>query len=433
MMHTGMCSVLAVAFLFASAAYCVDGIAVSANYGTGEKGNLHINGCDGDIVAYIIKNSKVEKTIKLYEGEAQEAVISTDGRHCAFRKNIGGGKGIISVADIATREVSDLYKADNVMNLGRLAWPKGKWLYFTLGWPEYDKCNARGGNVIWRVDVEIKKAEHWFTFKSDGGVSGGLWYWCFNTAKTRMVVRPLDDCNAPWGQNVKFELNAERKPPTDNIESLYNTDAKYGSLGGYGCGAGLSPSGNYLSHFTSTSHNGWQISNWDKSNVKTFGVSQFDNWGGEKLGGGNFGNKWSANDDNWWSIRQSDKQVLLNWKDEERIVVTQSGHSETGDLWVGDPDAILGGATAKVAYRQNAQSSIIPRIRLDAAGTWVVDMSADGAYSIQIVGADGRVLSEAHIRGIGTHAISTGRLSPGMYLIRAAGEGQNVSRLVVKQ
>jgi len=321
--------VLAVGTAFVG--YAVDGIAVSANFTSGSSG-LTTNGGWGPVNAYIIEASKVKETKVLYSGLAKEAVINQTGEFVAFRKKASGGKGTIAIADINSGTITDLYSGTNCADEGRLAWPKGDWVYFQLGWPEYDSQNNNGGEIIWKVNVKTKEASEWFTF------TRGPWYWAFDTTFTKMIFRNMDDNSAPWGQNIKMELQ-NGLPPTNNTETLYGDSwAEFGSLGAYGCGTGLSPSGKYTMSFTSGSHNGWNLWNWsDNSKVKTFGVNTFDNWGGQGLGGSNFGNKWSANSDAWISIRQSDKQVLLNWQAQERIVVTQSGKSETGDFWVGTP------------------------------------------------------------------------------------------------
>jgi hypothetical protein len=338
--------------------WAVNGIAVAANYSSGKAG-LHVNGDEGDIVAYFIRDSKVTSKKTLFKGKAREVVINPTGTACAFRKNAGSGKGVIALADIATGKVTDLVTDNDVdgtlMNLGRLAWPDGDWVYFQLGWPVYDKEDFRGGNKIWRVNVATKSVEHWHTF------SHAPWYWCLSRDMTRMVVRYMDDGSAPWGQNMKLNLK-NGKPTVTDLEKLYNDKwAKYGSLGGYGCGAGLSPSGTYVMNFTSGGHNSWHIRKWsDNSVVSTMSVRTFDGWGGKALGGGNFGNKWSANSDDWIVIRQQGKQVLLNWPGEKRIVVTESGsvYSETGDFWEGDPPtAISDAAVSKRSVRHTRFSS----------------------------------------------------------------------------
>lgn len=293
----------------------VDGIAVTGHW-SGTNENLY--GGYGRIVRHDITDSQVVSHTVLYENASNPArnpVISPDGSRVAFLRQDGS----IAVVPVDGGQAIVLQSAQS-HGEACLDWPAGDWIYYTKG----GFNQPSGSKLLHRVDAAADTDEYVLTFKKDDGTTDcGTWRFHIAADLARAAVRPDDTNPHPAGCITAFDLVADDR---------LRTDRSLGAVGDYRCSTGMDPEGTYFSE-GNRQHTGVSIRRWDDlSSVKSFLWEDARWWGPDTSDTGISHNRnaWSANSQQWicihvgWGTRgaRGANQMLINWVDEERIVVT---------------------------------------------------------------------------------------------------------------
>ncbi|MFC1654911.1 immunoglobulin domain-containing protein, partial [Myxococcota bacterium] len=128
------------------------------------------------------------------------------------------------------------------------------------------------------------------------------------------------------------------------------SDRSIGEVGDYRCSTGMDPDGTYFME-GNRGHTGVIIHRWDDmSSQKTIMWADAQSWGPDTWDTGTSHNRnaWSVNSYKWFCIHigfgtrgvRGANQMLINWVDEERIVVSENADNSyqfdcAGDFWVG--------------------------------------------------------------------------------------------------
>jgi hypothetical protein len=318
-----------------SSAWGVDGISVTGHW-SGENKNLY--GGYGAIVRHDIVNSQVVGHTTIYETsteslKARNPVISPDGTRVAFLRQ----DGTICVVSINGGAPTCLSSAQS-HGEACLDWPAGDWIYYTKG----GFSQPSGSKLLHRVNATTGTDEYVLTFKKDDGATdSGTWRFHIANDLRRAAVRPDDTNPHPAGCITAFDLVSD---------GHLRSDRSIGSVGDYRCSTGMDPGGTYFLE-GNQAHDGVVIHRWDDlSPQKTILWANAQSWGPDTWNTGTSHNRnaWSANSEKWFCIHigfgtrgvRGANQMLINWVDEERIVVTENADNSyqfdcAGDFWVG--------------------------------------------------------------------------------------------------
>jgi hypothetical protein len=77
-----------------------------------------------------------------------------------------------------------------------------------------------------------------------------------------------------------------------------------------------------------------------------------------------------------------------------------------------------------------SKSSLLVRV-VPSAGGYTVRVSGVGAHTLTVVDVAGRTLFSGRGEGQSSHRIGLGRAAPGMYFVRASGDGTSVRREIM--
>jgi hypothetical protein len=324
-----------VVFFFGAQSSAVDGVSVTAHW-TGSNENLY--GGYGQIVRHDIVDSQVVGHSVLYDNPANPArnpVIAPDGSRVAFLLQDGS----IAVMSIVGGQATILQSAQS-HGEACLDWPAGDWIYYTKG----GFSQPSGSKLLHRVNAVSDSDEYVLTFLKDDGVTeSGTWRFHIANDLTRSSIRPDDTNPMPAGCITAFDLVND---------GHLRSDRSLGSVGDYRCSTGIDPQGVYILE-GNQAHDGVSILRWDDlSEVKSFLWTDTLSWGPDTADTGNSHNRnaWSTNSQKWLCIHigfgtrgaRGANQMLINWVDEERIVVSENQDDESprkfddaGDFWVG--------------------------------------------------------------------------------------------------
>ncbi|MCK5801174.1 MAG: proprotein convertase P-domain-containing protein [Lentisphaeria bacterium] len=387
-------------------AAAVDGISVTVHW-TGEDAMFY--GGFGEIYRHQIQDNVVVERIKIHDGPARMVVLNPSGTRVAFLKE----SGTISVMSIDGGTELDIATAHPE---SALDWPHDDWIYFNLGgWPQYETSR-----YLYRVNI-ISGEEELVTIWDCG-----IWRFGVSADLTRAVARATSGCPSA-GTIVAYDLLTN-----DGIlDPARATDSP-------SCGSALGPQGAYFID-GKPDHSGVDIRRWDTLEiVDTIIHSEAEAWGGMASGANHNRNGWATNAQEWFLLHlgweahhgstcRGANQVMYNWVDQERIVVTDNlegsyAFDSAGDFWVGrlnDPPWVEAGPNAMIALGGSLRLQgevvddgeptgelVVAWSQLDGPGTATfstpdqagteVDFDALGDYRLQLMADDGeyRVLDE---------------------------------------
>ncbi len=353
-------------------AQAVDGISVTVHWqGQGSSG-VCVSNCDelfwggfGQIWRHEIRDSVVVNREMIYDGLARYAVLSPSGRQVGFIKP----DGTVSVIGIKGGPVIDVGQAHPE---GSLDWPVDDYLYYsTGGWEQYDTSRQ-----LYRVNTRTGAEEHVTTWEC------GTWRFHVSHDLTRAVLRAVSGCNASGGI-VAYDLATNDGTLPCLLDVVGDNQAENRCTDQPSCGEAFDPLGEFFADGM-PSHQGLDIRRWDTLEiVKTFFHSSAygqsgdiiaADWGGPDSGDNHNRNHWSVNSQNWlcmhlgWEAHHGTtcrgaNQVLYDWINEERIVVTENtdnsfAFDSAGDFWVGvleNPPTVYAGADITASLEAGAE------------------------------------------------------------------------------
>lgn len=302
----------------------VDGVSISEHW---ENSHSHWYGGYGNIWKHVIDDNEVVSNLLIYEGsDARNPRFSSDAALVAFvRKD-----GKICVVPTEGGEVKEL--ADGHPE-GSLDWPEGPWIYYSLG--GYD---TEGAANVWRVDWRTGESEHFMTFTAEDRVIES-WRFDMSLDGSRIVVRTgTKHPNSKFRSRI-FAVEAVKGGGELTLDRATELDRN-------SCQEAMLADGD---HFFDgwPAHDGTDVRRFEDMEI----VASFD-WRifpEEETGISVNRINGSANSDRWVCLNQGfvslgkpgSNQVLFNWKEEKRIVVTSNvkdsnAHDGAGDFWVGD-------------------------------------------------------------------------------------------------
>ena len=219
-----------------------------------------------------------------------------------------------------------------------LDWPQGDWLYYTRGGID----QPSGSRLLNRVDVTTGEVESVTVFKKDNGVQdSGIWRFQIAADTRRAAVRADNHAPEPFGRITALDLASD-----DGRLAMAR------SIDRWSCSAGMDPFGIYFMDGQDP-HFGVDIRVWQTlAQVESIRWAATESWGPatRDSGDSHYRSGWSANSQNWlcihlgWSQGESfaargANQVLIDWANHERIVVTDNAAGSyefdcAGDFWV---------------------------------------------------------------------------------------------------
>ncbi len=284
------------------AAWAVEGVSVTVHW---DKVNENFWGGYGQIMRHDIVNSEVVHRETLHAGPARNVVISPDGTQVAFIKDTG----MLSVMSIDGGEVDELVQTQSTAHLD---WPQQDWIFYNLGGIEQPDI-SRVLNAVNPATGGIREIVT---------LNRGVWRFFIARDLRRAVVRVDDQDIEPSMTIIAYDM-------VDDEDTL-RADR---SPGRPSCGTGMDPDGAYFMAGVDSAHWGLKILDWESfAEVKAFSHFEALSWGGKDSGMSHNRNNWSVNSSRWisvhlgWGFRgvEGANQVLYNWVDEERIVVTEN-------------------------------------------------------------------------------------------------------------
>jgi hypothetical protein len=317
-------------FLGCTAALAVDGISVTAHW-TGQ--NLNTHGGYGQIWRHDIVDSKVVRHARLYLNPGRPArnpVLSPDGSHVAFLLL----DGAIAVMSVKGGEAA-VFSAVQSHGEATLDWPSGQWIYYTQG----GHNQPSGSKYLRRVHALTGFDEAVTTFRSDDGVTEhGTWRFHVASDLRRAVVRADNNPPEPYGRITATDLvgDAGRLREARSVPR-------------FSCATGIDPLGEFFlaGH---EDHEGIDVRRWDDLSItKSIRWADAVSYGPDTRDTGLSHNRnaWSTNSSKWlcihagWGNRGDvgANQMLIDWQDHERIVVTDNtegsmSFDDAGDFWV---------------------------------------------------------------------------------------------------
>lgn len=301
-------------------ARAVDGISVTSHWSGNYDG---FYGGYGSVWRHDIADNVVVRHLQLHPGPARNVVISPDGTRVAFLLDTGA-VAVMSVDGGAATELAQSHGE------ACLDWPQGNWLYYNLGGWDQPATSSE----LRRVDVTTGEDQLVVNF------SCSIWRFHISADLRRAIVRDTAD----FGAIVTYDMTAG-----DGI--LYGDNATDAPS----CSEGLDPLGVYFIDGW-PDHHGIDFRRWtDLEIVQSLAHADATLWGGRESGVEHDRNFWSSNSQKWlcihlgwgigwdpingWGTPTGANQVLYNWIDQQRIVVTDNVegseiYDSAGDFWI---------------------------------------------------------------------------------------------------
>jgi hypothetical protein len=322
----------------------VTGFAVSTrNQGTGTFD--FVWGVSGQVWRYDIVGGAVTNRVILYDGIARSACISPDGQYVAFIRRADKG-AYISYMNSSGGTIYDLVDHSVIMDFGGLYidWPLDDWIY-------YPRKMSDGSQQIWKVSRSTGQNVKICAFKNPSDI---VWEFSVANDGDKVLIRLWDSSPSYANSDILHFSISKDVDANGTIDLMTNGLQAFAGWYDAGCGASLSPDGNYQCRYININHAVVQFTQWDQTVIDTFTYSDMSNWGGGFFGKGGNNPRWSSNDPKWicanvgWEDRaaqQGSSQVLMNFFDHQIIRTTDDGASgstqtawenDFGDFWVGD-------------------------------------------------------------------------------------------------
>ncbi|HUT99975.1 MAG TPA: PA14 domain-containing protein [Myxococcota bacterium] len=312
--------------------WAVDGTSVTTHW---DGKNDNIFGGYGRIIRHDIRADQVVNRVVLYDDPflpARNPVFSPDGLRIGFLRR----DGRVCVMSVDGGPVTVLSRA---LSHGEacLDWPQGNWIYYTRG----GFSQPSGSKMLHRADATTGADEAVLTFsKDDGATECGTWRFGLAGNLRYLVVRSNDFPPEPYGRVTAVDILAEG----GRLPLARSTDR-------WSCSAGIDPDGLVFMD-GHQDHQGIDILDFGSlALLKSIRWEDALLWGPDttETGISHDRNSWSANSDRWicvhigWGIRGATgaNQMLVNWVDERRIVVTENTEGSyefdcAGDFYVMD-------------------------------------------------------------------------------------------------
>jgi hypothetical protein len=413
----------------------MDGFAVAVN--SRQKGRLDdrefaflLQDCASTgLYRYDVSKNAVVKTSRICAYRCLYPAISHDGKRVVFfRQNTKvdpGGKSVgevdetwhLSVMNTDGTGLRDLVTfGEGVSGRARLDWPIGDWVYYAR--PQMPE--TKGLLRVWKVNVESPDRNQLvLDLTPDAGpeARGRLIRWSLNLAGDRTAMRVL---GSPYGENHAYAAWPPAGPEdgvATPIGDSYDDNKDDGRI--QRCMVQLSPSGKYLATFPREHHRKVMIHQWnfDKNQIsprKLFTANEANNrWLGKKMRGRGHFIRWAVNSDKWICLMYGSELILLNWVDEQAILIPGRGKSyvprffrSPGDLWVRGPvgayETVRGtwarigqvdavddaaetlGLDEKEPTKARSAAKVVPRLRVQAKlvkkTPWDNDVALSSSY-----------------------------------------------------
>ena len=319
-----------------------------------------------------INNGAPTKYTQLYSGLCMNPVLRPDGTKVAFVEadkvysptnitimveDINGGTPIDLQANIPTASANffgDFYPV--------LDWPDGDWIYYANGSTfEGSNTNPYGGMDLYKINVNTKQKVLVFhlsptlcDFAGWHTGSPSIQIMSVSGDVSKIIIRTFDDIQNPSiACSFWWALGADGS----NIDLGTAIPGMYRSGS---CGTSVTHSGNYISHWESTSHNNMRIETWNNQLVKNLPFGTIASWGKPFGLGADQRVMFSCNSDKWmcisvgWTGRcdgagcgMGANQVIFNWQDSMMMLTTTVPQNDSSNVWWSCGDFwVNGGATA---------------------------------------------------------------------------------------
>jgi len=392
--------------LIAPGAVAVSGVSVTAHW-SGEFENATFYGGFGEIWRHDIRDDVVVSHQMIYEGPAREPRINFTGTQVALIKE----DGTIALMSIDGGPVTDLILGHPH---GTIDWPEGDWIYYNLGtWGDQTSRYLRRVNAVSGDDEEVVEFE------------SSTWRFGIARDHQRAAVRDTSVQNTIVAYDLVNDNGQMRSSRAVDVPS---------------CGTAMDPEGEYFLDGM-IDHSGVDIRRWDDLEiVESFTHVAAQAWGDRDSGEGHNRNHWANNAQDWlamhvgWNLHFSNdsrgsNQVLYNWVEHARIVVTENDdysytYDSAGDFWVdynviNEPPTVSAGEDFVVVVDSPAlllgNASDDGRIRAPLAMAWsqdsgpgtatfsapfdqrsLVSLDQPGTYGLRLTASDGEhVVSDA--------------------------------------
>jgi hypothetical protein len=341
----------------------------------------------GKIVKFTIQNGAVTRADTLYKSKlASYPTINVQGAMVAFVRTDISDKAnwaqdinrhlcVVDVNGNIIQDNIDTFPSRFCSDNGNchvrtyIDWPAGDWIYYS------HKSGLSGPDEIYKVkynDPSTKQKVCTYSHNNSGSTVGvHAFSLSLDASKATIVTTNCSDASA-WYCNAPHVFPPSPANPAD-------PKGDWPSAVSYGCGAYISPSGNYHVHFQDQGHSilGVNTLNWSsRTATATLDIREnpnFAQWSGlpqDSVGADKMWYpRWSVNSDKWICANSPNAkglymQLLVNWVDHQVIPmphgpdVSQSAcnisgmyeerNTEAGDLWVaGGPCGSYEDATGK--------------------------------------------------------------------------------------
>lgn len=303
--------------LFVRGALAVDGVSVTTHW---SGLNALAYGGLGEIWRHDIQDSQVVGHTLLYADEGlpgRGPTLSPDGTRVAFVR-ADGSIAIVSV-DGGPPEI---LQESQCTPRAFLDWPVSSWIYYAKG----GMGQPTASRHLHRVNPTSGKDEFVLSFKKDDGITdSGVWRVRVGGDLRRALVRTDDRQPEPFGRIVALDLLED-----NGVLRLDRATDRFS------CSEGLSPDSELFMD-GQMDHGGIDIRRWDDlSIVSSLRWTDTLNWGPSTGDLGTFHNlnNWSVNSADWVAIHlvfadladdvRAGNQVLVDWRNHKRIVVTDN-------------------------------------------------------------------------------------------------------------
>jgi len=328
-----------ITILFSTQCFAVNGIAV-----TNKATSMNNWGTMGPLLRSYIKNSDVDRQEEIYSDKAHHPTLNHQGTHIAFFRD-DGTDVIISLIGVDGGEITDVVKhpKGNGFNAwGQMSWPVGDWIYYNGGADATGTCSSAESVNIRKVNINNPNNP-------------------ILAATVRTPVSKTPKSPEQNGRIRSFDLDAFAGRASfqfnlcggsgifnasfpDELPAISSTGNEVGT-----CNTAISASGKYWIGITGTGHNAFHLG---KTGAEKYHVTVSCNdmsvWSGGNAGNGLDRNRFSVNSDKWVCTRPNHtgrfvkdgcEQVLVNWVDQEAIIVTDNRtggtfYSEAGSFWI---------------------------------------------------------------------------------------------------
>jgi len=324
-------------------ARAVDGISVTTHVDGGING-LYFG--YGEIWRHDVDSDAVVAHTKLADGPARHPVISPDGTRVAFITQ----DGRLQVLSINGGTPTTIATPGGNFSQGTIDWPVNDWVYYNRGNREdtYSKD-------IYRIHPDGTGGMAVMSLNAQDGTDATVWHFAVAPGLNKIVVRMGEQgfTAQPWA--CVTAVDADMATANGEVNAQRSRSVGQSEGDGWRCGEGMDPSGArvMMSPFP---HESIEIRKWSDLTKETHVYwSVADAWAPDSAvdtGHTHNLNRWSRNSSDWvcicvgwtnavtWYPDDGCNQMLVNWADQKRIVVTRNtqgggAYDSCGDFWIG--------------------------------------------------------------------------------------------------